>query len=70
VRRGDLEGFANAARAKSSYVPLAQGAIDVALQGVTSVAEAMAVGGGLEEPDEAPGALSEALLDDLLAEGA
>jgi MSHA biogenesis protein MshE len=70
VRRGDLEGFANAARGKSSYVPLAQGAIDIALQGVTSVAEAMAVGGGLEEIDDARGALSETRVETLLAEGA
>jgi MSHA biogenesis protein MshE len=70
VRRGDLEGFAAAARAKSSYVPLAQGAIDVALQGITSVAEAMAVGGGMEELDESSGALSEARVAMLLAESA
>ena len=49
VRRGDLEGFARAARASHGYVPLAQGAIDLALSGVTSLAEAMAVGSGLEE---------------------
>jgi MSHA biogenesis protein MshE len=49
VRRGDLEGFGRAARSHDSYVPLAQGAIDLALQGVTSLAEAMAVGSGLEE---------------------
>jgi len=49
VRRGDLEGFARAARASEGYVPLAQGAIDLALTGVTSLAEAMAVGSGLEE---------------------
>jgi MSHA biogenesis protein MshE len=49
VRRGDLEGFARAARASEGYVPLAQGAIDLALSGVTSLAEAMAVGSGLEE---------------------
>jgi hypothetical protein len=30
-------------------VPLAQGAIDLALSGVTSLSEAMAVGSGLEE---------------------
>jgi MSHA biogenesis protein MshE len=65
-----LESFANAARGKSSYVPLAQGAIDIALQGVTSVAEAMAVGGGLEEIDDARGALSETRVETLLAEGA
>jgi hypothetical protein len=49
VRRGDLEGFARAARSREGYVPLAQGAIDFALSGVTSLAEAMAVGSGLEE---------------------
>jgi MSHA biogenesis protein MshE len=49
IRRGDLEGFARAARASHGYVPLAQGAIDLALSGVTSIAEAMAVGSGLEE---------------------
>jgi MSHA biogenesis protein MshE len=49
VRRGDYEGFARAARARADYVPLAQGAIDLALAGTTSLAEAMAVGSGLEE---------------------
>ena len=49
VRRGDLEGFARAARSREGYVPLAQGAIDLALSGVTSLGEAMAVGSGLEE---------------------
>jgi MSHA biogenesis protein MshE len=49
ARRGDLEAFARAARGSAGYLPLAQGAIDYALAGVTSLAEAMAVGGGLEE---------------------
>jgi MSHA biogenesis protein MshE len=49
VGRGDLEAFARAARGSAGYLPLAQGAIDYALAGVTSLAEAMAVGGGLEE---------------------
>ena len=49
VRRGDLEGFARAARVREGYVPLAQGAIDLAIAGTTSLAEAMAVGAGLEE---------------------
>jgi MSHA biogenesis protein MshE len=49
VRRGDLEAFGRAARARDGYVPLAQGAIDLAVRGVTSLAEAMAVGSGLEE---------------------
>ncbi len=68
VRRGDLEGFARAARALDSYVPLAQGAIDLAIAGVTSVAEAMAVGSGLEELTdvEAPAALADASVETLL----
>jgi len=49
VRRGDLSGFARAARSSEGYVPLAQGAIDLAVSGITSLAEAMAVGSGLEE---------------------
>jgi MSHA biogenesis protein MshE len=62
VRRGDLDGFARAARAHDSYVPLAQGAIDLAIAGVTSVAEAMAVGSGLEEfiDEDAPATLNDA----------
>ncbi|MBS0393468.1 MAG: type II/IV secretion system protein [Proteobacteria bacterium] len=72
VRRGDLEGFARAARALDSYVPLAQGAIDLALAGVTSVAEAMAVGSGLEEftDGEAAPALPEASVESLLEQRA
>jgi MSHA biogenesis protein MshE len=68
VRRGDLEGFARAARALDSYVPLAQGAIDLAIAGVTSVAEAMAVGSGLEEltDADAPAALPDASVESLL----
>ena len=49
VRRGDLHGFLGLAHRSEGYVPLAQGAIDLALRGVTSLAEAMAVGSGLEE---------------------
>jgi len=49
IRRGDLEGFARAARNSEHYRPVAQGAIDLALAGTTSLAEAMAIGVGLEE---------------------
>ena len=64
VRRGDFEGFARAARSRASYVPLAQSAIDLALGGVTSLAEAMAVGSGLEEfADPQSGALAQADAD-------
>src|SRR5256885_14604857 len=80
IRRGDLEGFMQRARAKETYIPLAQGAIDLALSGVTSLAEAMAVGSGLEAliapggapsnveraPPAAAGALAEAAVENLL----
>jgi len=70
IRRGDIEGFMRGARSRESYVPLAQGAIDLALSGVTSLAEAMAVGSGLEEfiVPEAP--LSDAGVDSLLEQQA
>jgi MSHA biogenesis protein MshE len=70
IRRGDLMGFADAARAKAGYVTLTQSAMEMAMQGVTSLAEVIAVTSGLEESREALAApatlqgdaLSEALL--------
>jgi len=72
VRRGDLTGFARAARSSEGYVPLAQGAIDFALSGVTSLAEAMAVGSGLEElvDVDAGAALKDAGVETLLEQRA
>ncbi len=78
VGRGDIEGFARAARSSAGYLPLAQGAIDYALAGVTSLAEAMAVGGGLEEltdveaaaPLEAEAALEDSIVATLLEQRA
>ncbi|HMK86418.1 MAG TPA: ATPase, T2SS/T4P/T4SS family [Steroidobacteraceae bacterium] len=72
VRRGDLHGFARAARAKEGYVPLAQGAIDLALCGITSLAEAVAVGSGLEEfvEEDAGAPLEEASVESLLEQHA
>jgi MSHA biogenesis protein MshE len=68
VRCGDLDRFANAARASAEYVPLAQGAIDLALAGTTSLAEAMAVGSGLEEQwDEQPFGAREVLSESGIA---
>jgi MSHA biogenesis protein MshE len=67
VRRGDIEGFVRAARSNATYVPLAQGAIELALTGVTSLAEAMAIGSGLEELVDADATLSDAGVDTLLA---
>lgn len=49
IRRGDVHEFARAARVRTGYTPLASSAIDLALAGVTSLPEAMAVGSGLEE---------------------
>lgn len=69
IRRGDVEAFVHAARNRPGYVPIASSAIDLALAGVTSLAEAMAVGSGLEEYTEgtAPGQpLAEAAVDRLL----
>jgi MSHA biogenesis protein MshE len=68
IRRGDIEGFLRAARGKATYVPLAQRAIDLALAGVTSLGEAMAVGGGLEEAAADPAApLTDGAVENLLA---
>jgi MSHA biogenesis protein MshE len=67
IRRGDIEEFLRAARGKATYVPLAQRAIDLALAGVTSLGEAMAVGGGLEESLDDPGAaLTDGAVENLL----
>jgi MSHA biogenesis protein MshE len=66
IRRGDLQGFVQAARNKNEYVPLVQGAIDLAMSGVTSLDEVMAVGSGLEELMEAELALTESGVDSLL----
>jgi MSHA biogenesis protein MshE len=70
VRRGDIEGFVRAARSKDTYVPLAQGAIELALAGVTSLAEAMAIGSGLEELVDVDATISDAGVETLLAQGA
>ena len=54
------------------YVPLAQGAIDYALSGLSSLAEAMAVGSGLEEfvDVDAAAPLADASVEALLAQRA
>jgi MSHA biogenesis protein MshE len=70
IRCGDYAGFEQRARAKESYLPLAQGAIDLALTGATSLEEAMAVGSGLEEPLEIPAAQSDAKPAQPAADGA
>ena len=70
IRRSDLEGFSRLARARESYVPLAQGAVDLALRGVTSLAEAMAVGSGLEEFSDVDAPLPATAVDGLLQQRA
>jgi MSHA biogenesis protein MshE len=55
IRGGDIGAFTAQARARADYVPIASGAIDLAVAGTTSLAEAMAVSSGLEEPaNDAP----------------
>ena len=49
IRCGDIGAFTAQARARPDYVPIASGAIDLAVAGTTSLAEAMAVSSGLEE---------------------
>jgi len=65
IRRGDANGFARTARSQAGYVPLAQSAIDLAIRGVTSLGEAMAIGSGLEEFVDTPETLD---VDDAGAE--
>jgi MSHA biogenesis protein MshE len=52
IRRGDLTGFADTARARSGYVTLTQSAMELANQGVTSLAEVIAVTSGLDDARE------------------
>jgi MSHA biogenesis protein MshE len=70
VRRGDLDGFVRTALAKESYVPLVQGAIDLVLAGVTSLAEAMALGSGLDELIDGDAVLDEPAVEKLLEQRA
>lgn len=61
IRRNDPIAFANAARIKPGFVSLAQSALQLALRGVTSLAEAIGITAGLEEAEDP-------LLADALAE--
>jgi MSHA biogenesis protein MshE len=81
IRRGDLRVLDEAAHARPDYVSLTQSAIELAMRGVTTLAEAIAVTSGLEEEEDlsgvtaswrspfAPGA-ADTLLGDALNEGA
>jgi len=48
IRRQDLDGFLAAANKSRGYVPLARGAIDYAIAGITSIDEAVRISGGLD----------------------
>ena len=65
IRRGDATAFGNAARARAGFVSLAEGALELASRGVTSLAEAIAVTSGLEESDEP--IVADSLTADVLA---
>lgn len=71
IRAEDLQGFEELARAKEDYVPLTKSALDLALQGVTSVEEVMRVAAGVTEHAEStldqPQPISESEVDRTLA---
>jgi MSHA biogenesis protein MshE len=52
IRRGDLTGFGDAARAQSGFISLTRSAMELAMQGVTSLSEVIAVTSGLDETRE------------------
>jgi MSHA biogenesis protein MshE len=63
IRRNDSLGFSEAARRRRGYIPLTHAALQLAGQGVTSLAEAISVTSGLDEQEE----LVEPLLAEALA---
>jgi MSHA biogenesis protein MshE len=67
IRRGDASAFGDLARNRPGYMSLSDGALELASQGVTSLAEAIAVTSGLEEAD-APIIASPAAADPLTAD--
>jgi MSHA biogenesis protein MshE len=52
IRRGDPVEFMNVARARPTFVPLAQTALDLASRGVTSLAEVIAVTSGIDDAEK------------------
>ena len=54
IRRSDLGLLEEAARARAGFVSLARGALDLAMQGVTSVSEALGVASGTDSDEAAP----------------
>ncbi len=61
IRRADFAQFAKLAQCQTGFVPLVQRALEYAMQGVTSVTEAIRVTAGLDEHEQVRG-----LLDDVL----
>ncbi|MFO1377156.1 MAG: GspE/PulE family protein [Steroidobacteraceae bacterium] len=61
IRRSALHEFSTAARHKAGFVPLARQAVDLAVRGLISPSEAMAVSSGLEDR---PIATDEQVLDE------
>jgi len=80
IRRGELRELDEVAHNRPDYLSLAQGALDLATSGVTTLGEAMAVTSGLEEEEDlsgvtaswrspfAAGTRAASLLDDVLDE--
>jgi MSHA biogenesis protein MshE len=55
IRRGDLRALDEAAHNRPDYVSLTQAAIELAMRGVTTLAEAIAVTSGLEAEEDLSG---------------
>ena len=51
IQRGDLGRFEEAARTRANFASLAQGALDLAIRGVTTVSEALSVITGADTDD-------------------
>jgi len=55
IRRGDLKELDQAAHSRPGYISLSRSALDLAVSGITTLAEAMAVTSGLEEEEDLSG---------------
>ncbi|HLK70742.1 MAG TPA: GspE/PulE family protein, partial [Steroidobacteraceae bacterium] len=67
IRRQDISAFAQLARAKADYRPLTQAALDLAVEGRTTLAEVISATSGTEERD--PQLLADALSEESLRDG-
>jgi MSHA biogenesis protein MshE len=68
IRRGDLGKLEEAARARTDFVPLARGALDLAVRGVTSICEALGVATRADSDEGMPvaAAAGDPLLEEVL----